>query len=170
MGVHLARLAQRRGEDPERGGGLLRALEREDHVVGGEGRAVVELHSLAQREAPGGGTLLLPRRGERRDRGELPVVRDQPLEDLVVDEVVGALVLRVRVGGEVVALGGPAKRRGPRREGEGRQEEQLDPRLRGDDDHFTLIHVTCSQLSARWVTSTLAREAHGITCRWMGMW
>ena len=70
---------------------------------------------------------------------------------------------RVRVGGHVVARGGPPKRRGPRREGEGREDEQC-------CDYLMTTHVACSQLSARWNTVTLEREAHGMTCRWMGMW
>jgi hypothetical protein len=44
------------------------ALEREDDVVGGERRAVVELHALAQLEAPDGGRGLLPGGGQRGAR------------------------------------------------------------------------------------------------------
>jgi hypothetical protein len=87
-----------------------RALEAEHHVVGGERRAVVELHAGPQLEAPGRRIHLGPRLGERRDERQLLVAHHQELVDLRVDVVGEVLVLRMGIGGLHVAAACPAQR------------------------------------------------------------
>ena len=112
-------LADGGGEGLEVRAGKLRALDREHDVVGGEGRAVVEPDALPQVEAPGRGVHLLPGGGERGDELEVAVARGEALVEVVGEQGVDALVLGVRVGGEEVALRGPAEdRRGRRRGGD----------------------------------------------------
>ena len=54
------------------------AVGREDHVVGGEGVAVVELDVLAQVEAPAGRLRRFPAFGERRNDLQILVAGDRP--------------------------------------------------------------------------------------------
>jgi hypothetical protein len=96
---------------------VLQALDGEHHVVGGEVGAVVPLDAAAQVEDPGLGILLLPFRRERREDLELLAARDQRLVDVAVDGVGEQLVLRHRVGREVVALAGPPQGGGLGRNG-----------------------------------------------------
>ena len=88
----------------------LAALHRVHDVVGRERRAVVELHALAQLEAPGQRADLLPFGREAGNDLQLAVTAGQALVDLAVHHVGHGLVLRVRVHGLRVALAGPAQR------------------------------------------------------------
>ncbi len=108
-GVDLLHLAQRGGIAGDLRAGLARTLHREHHVVGGEGRAVVELHARPQLEAPAGGRGLLPAQGQLRHDVERLVAHHQALVDLAVHHVGQRLVLRERVHGLGVARAGPAQ-------------------------------------------------------------
>jgi hypothetical protein len=72
-------------------------LKREHHVVRGEGRAVVELHVLAQLEFPGEVVDRLPRRREAGHELLVGVALDERLEDVQQQRVVGREVVVVRV-------------------------------------------------------------------------
>jgi len=88
---------------------LLDAAVGEDHVVGGERRAVVELHALAQVEAPLRRRDLLPALGERGLDVVLLAVARERLVDVHHQRDGGGVVLRVRVEGEDVVLRRPAQ-------------------------------------------------------------
>ena len=90
----------------------LRALDREDRVVGGERRAVVELDAAAQLEAPGRRVDHLPRLGQRRLELELLVARDQAVVDLERHARVVQQRQRVRVHRLRVERAGDAQRGG----------------------------------------------------------
>jgi hypothetical protein len=111
------------------------ALEREHHVVGGERRAVVELHALAQLEAPDRGRGLLPGGGQRRRQAQVLVAADQWLEHVAGHGQLQRLVERVRVHRQRVALVGDAHRLRLRGGG------QRDERRRGEDVflHFMFL-------------------------------
>src|SRR5882757_2090516 len=69
------------------------AVGGKNHVVGGEGVAVLELDALAQMEAPVGGVFLdFPAFGERRDDLEILVAPDQAFINVSEMRVGGALV------------------------------------------------------------------------------
>ena len=81
-------------------------LKREHDVVGGERRAVVELHALAQVEAPYGRARLRPLGRQRRRQAHVLVALDQRLVDVAGEAELQALVERVRVHRLHVALVG----------------------------------------------------------------
>jgi hypothetical protein len=107
--VDLARLADGRGVVGDLRRRLLAALDRVDDVVGGEGRAVVELDVRPKLDPPDERRHLLPLRGEARHDRELAIAARQPLVHLPVHHVGHGLVLRVRVHGLGIALAGPAQ-------------------------------------------------------------
>ena len=59
------------------------ALDAEDHVIGGERRAVVEGHVRAQLELPGGRVQRLPGQGELRHDRQVGIDVEQRLVDLL---------------------------------------------------------------------------------------
>ncbi|MNI13907.1 hypothetical protein D3C73_671540 [compost metagenome] len=98
-------------------------VERESHVFRGEVRAVVEFHTLAQREHPSGGIpfLHLPLRGDARRQGALGITPDEAFVDVVQERMCDAVVLRMRVERQRIGRPCPANCRGVRREcGEGK--------------------------------------------------
>ncbi len=86
-----------------------RALEREHHVVGGERRAVVERHALAQGKAPGGGIDRGPGCREPRLQDEIGVAQHQALVDVALHGIGQGLVVAMRVEPQDVAGGGVAE-------------------------------------------------------------
>ena len=88
---------------------LLNAIRRENHVVGGEGVAVLEFHALAQMEPPAGRLRRFPAFRQRRDDLQVPVAGHQAFEDMSEMGVGGALVQRVGVERFEVALVGVAQ-------------------------------------------------------------
>ena len=80
----------------------------EQHVVGGEGRAVVELDVLAQIEAPQRGRHLLPACGQAGHDVELLVQVNQRLVGVAGGRQLQRLVQRVRVERERITLVGDA--------------------------------------------------------------
>ena len=88
-------------------GGRHRALEREDHVIGGKGGAIMELDPFAQLEAPECRVDLLPRCRKRWNDLELFVIANQWIVDPEIGCDVQAFVLRVRIHREDIALAGP---------------------------------------------------------------
>ncbi len=92
---------------------LLGALEREDHIVGLEGVAVVERHALAQLEFPHGRVGRdLPGHRQRGDDFAGRVADEQRLIDLVHEVVGRPFVLRVRVERQGIRDPGPFQRAG----------------------------------------------------------
>ena len=77
--------------------GPARAFHREHHVVGREGRAVVESHALAQVEAPAGRVQHLPALGEAWDDLEVLVAPDQAFHHVGEQAERDRLVERVGV-------------------------------------------------------------------------
>ena len=73
------------------------ALDREDHVLGGQRRAVMELDVAAQRELDRGVVDLLPRRRDLRDDLPLVVARHHVVEHVAIDEVAVGIPLHVRI-------------------------------------------------------------------------
>jgi hypothetical protein len=73
------------------------ALEAEDHVVGGERRAVVEAHVFAQLEFPGRRVDRLPGLGEVRGQALALVLPHQAVEDVAEQRVVRRQVVIMRV-------------------------------------------------------------------------
>jgi hypothetical protein len=81
------------------------AANREDDVVGGERRAVMEGDSGTEMETPCPVVGVLPPDGERRLQGHVPVEPEHRVEDVHRDDVVDDLELPVRIeGGDVVGL------------------------------------------------------------------
>ena len=74
---------------------LLNTLRREEHVIGGEGVAVLEFHALAQMEPPAGRLRRFPALRQSRDDLQILVAGDQAFEDLPEMGMGGALVERV---------------------------------------------------------------------------
>ena len=95
------------------------------HVLGGHGRAVVELDALAELELPRRVVERLPRQGQRGLELELGAAVQERVEHVDVDEDADALEVHVRVEGlgvrrerdgeRVLALGGDADRHGDER-------------------------------------------------------
>ena len=85
------------------------AIRREDHIVGGEGIAVLEFHALAQMEPPAGRLRRFPALRQRGDDLQIPVAGHQAFEDMSEMGVGGALVQRVGVERFEVALVGVAQ-------------------------------------------------------------
>ncbi len=74
------------------------AVGGKNHVVGGEGVAVLELDALAQMEAPVGGIFLdFPAFGQRGNDLEILVARDQAFIDISEMPMGGALVERIGI-------------------------------------------------------------------------
>jgi hypothetical protein len=98
---------------------------REHDVGGGEGRAVVEPHALAQPELPGGVVHCAPRLGEAGLDPAARVLHHQRVEYVRADVVVGREVVEVRIHGRYVAAEGDAEigGRGIEREREERKSE-----------------------------------------------
>ena len=88
------------------------AVHGEHHVIRREGGAVMELHAGAQLEAVQGGRDLLPLGRQARHHLEVLVVVHQRFVDVAVGGDRHAFVLRMRIKGEDVALGGPTERFG----------------------------------------------------------
>ena len=86
----------------------LGSLVGEDHIVGCEWRAVVELDVLPQVEAPYGRRGLLPGSREQRDELQLLAATHQRLEHVGRDTELQRLVERVRIHRDRVALIGKA--------------------------------------------------------------
>ena len=86
--------------------GAAHAVEREDHVVGGEVLAVVELDALAQMEAPLERVDDLPALGQARNDLEVLVALGQPLHDVAHGAERERLVQRVGIERVEVALEG----------------------------------------------------------------
>ncbi len=78
-------------------GRILVAHEREHHVFGRQGLAVVEDHALAQLEHPGLRVGRGVRLGQRRLGGEAAVQREQPVVEHVAARIVGLVGLPGRV-------------------------------------------------------------------------
>ena len=109
VAVDLDRLAHRLRVLVHLRGGRCRPLDAEHHIVGGEGRAVVELDTFVQPDPPGQWPGLLPALGELRDQLQVVASAHQRLVHMVVDGVGQGFVLRVRVHGLRIALVGPAQ-------------------------------------------------------------
>jgi hypothetical protein len=103
------------------------AVVGEDHVVGRERRAVLELDALAQVEAVLGGRNLLPARRQAGFDPEVLGVAHQALVGVLHDAVGGGVVLRMRVEGQDVVLRAPLERcgMGHRRECDQRRGQQV---------------------------------------------
>ena len=114
------------------GSGRARPLQGCEHVVGGEGRAVMERDALAQLEAPEGRGDHLPGLGQRRLELEVLVAAHQRLVH-VADQRHG-LELGGRVGIERLSLALPCPfelgRLRRRRQGEGGQDQETSNRTR----------------------------------------
>ncbi|MGY3293179.1 hypothetical protein ACVWWP_006246 [Bradyrhizobium sp. LM3.6] len=82
----------------------------EQHVVGGEGVAVVEFYALSQMEAPPGRLRSFPALRQRRNDLEVLVARGEALIDVTEMGVGGGLVQRVGIKRLQVALVGIAQR------------------------------------------------------------
>jgi hypothetical protein len=95
---------------------LLDAPEGEHHVVGGEGRAVVELDALPEVEAPLRVGDLFPVRRQRRLDLVVLGVAGEALVGVLQDRVRGGVVLRVRVERQDVVLRRPLERHRLRRQ------------------------------------------------------
>ena len=82
----------------------LGALVAEDHVIGGERGAIMELDPLAQLETPDRRRRLLPARGQHRRELVVAVAHDQRFVDVLVDADLQRLIERVRIHRQRVAL------------------------------------------------------------------
>ncbi len=108
--VDLLDLADSGDVDLHRALRLLDPAEREDHVVGGEGRAVVELDALAQFEANLGRADDGPLGGQGGLDLVVLGVACQSLVGVHQDRVGRGVVLGMRVQSQYVVLRGPAQR------------------------------------------------------------
>jgi len=88
------------------------AVEGEQHVVGGEGRAVLELDALAQLEAPDLGRDLTPFRRQDGHRLQRLVAPDQRLVDIAHEGEEEGLVAGVGIHRVDIAVIGEAERLG----------------------------------------------------------
>ena len=86
-----------------------RALQGEDHIVGAERRAVLELDVAAQVETPHGGRCLLPVGGEPGFRLQLLATAYQPLVHVAEEGELEPLIKHVRIHGYHVTLGRKAE-------------------------------------------------------------
>jgi hypothetical protein len=71
--------------------------QRIDHVHGGERSAVREADVRAQLELPRAIVDCPPRGGEARNELLLLIIRNQPLEDVLPEGVVGAKIMEMRI-------------------------------------------------------------------------
>ena len=111
LAIHLGNAVHALGVDGVGGGLAHRALQRIDHVVRRHGRAVAELHALAQLEAHLRGADLLPRGGQHRFHLQRAAVEhDQRLVHRAVDAVAQGTVLRMDVHGLDIAGTSPLER------------------------------------------------------------
>ena len=82
----------------------LSSLERKHDIVGFESISVVELHALAQAEAPGGRIDDFPANGQRRFDLQISIVANQGLVDVAVESDREVLGQRVGVHRGDIAL------------------------------------------------------------------
>ena len=109
MVVDLLDVGHARHVDAHRALGLLDSAVREHHVVRRHERAVVELDIAPQFKANLGGAHESPLRGQRGLHFVLVVVANQAFVGVLQDGVGGGVVLRVRVQGQNIVLGGPTQ-------------------------------------------------------------
>ena len=107
--VNLFDLADAGDVNLHRALGLANAVEREDHVVGCEGRAVLKFHALAQLKPHLRGADESPLGGQRRFDSEGRAVARQPFVAVHQDGVGGGVVLRMRVERQDVVLCAPTQ-------------------------------------------------------------
>ncbi|KAG1437439.1 hypothetical protein G6F57_020247 [Rhizopus arrhizus] len=128
----------------ERRGGVRHAGHRGHHGVGGERRAVVELHALAQLEAQHGGRRGLPGLGQRGRDVELVVVANQRFVHVVQERQVEGAAVGIRIQRIQVARGAPLQRVGGGGPGDGGQRDHcpggpFEQRLHGCNSPLSIV-------------------------------
>ena len=130
-------------------GGAHRPLDREQHIVGGEHRAIVKLDPRPQLEAPAGGAGVLPTQRQRRLDLEGLVSVDQRVVDLVGDTGVVQQGHCMGVEGLGVESAGDAQRRsgGVGCRGQGRVQKA---NLQQHDLRQACQQPGCAGFQGRW--------------------